>query len=128
MRATRVIVRWGILLLFLVSGCSREHPDEPIPNKTPHTYMWLFPDSIIAQGVSKQHVRWWGEDPDGIVKGFLFAIGKIGSGGSLPSPDTLRWTWTTKNDTLIALPLLTKRDTFTIAVRGVDNHFTVNLP
>lgn len=119
-----------ILLLFLViSGCSKEHPDEPLLNKTPHTYLWLFPDTSISEGISRQHIRWWGEDPDGLIKGYLFTFGKfLTTDGHIAAADTLRWTWTAKNDTVLAFPLVTKRDTFQIGVKGVDNQFTTNLP
>ena len=129
MTGSRALLGWCIAFLLLAAGCKEEHPGEPLANKSPSTYLWLFPDSTIAQGVSRQHVRWWGEDPDGIVKGYLFTYGKIiAPGGVLPQPDTLRWTWTTRNDTVVAFPLRTKRDTFDVAVRGVDNAFLSILP
>jgi len=129
MKNFRALSGWCIAFVLLAAGCTEEQPGEPLANKTPSTYLWLFPDSTIAQGVSRQHVRWWGEDPDGIIKGYLFTYGKIiAPGGVLPQPDTLRWTWTTRNDTLVAFPLRTKRDTFDVAVRGVDNRFLSILP
>ncbi len=129
MRASNLII--GALWIVLVSmtGCSKEHPDQPLANKPPKTFLWLFPDSTIAEGTSKQHVRWWGEDPDGVIKGFLFAFqGKTVSGGSPLDIDSVRWIWTTKNDTVVAFPLLVKRDTFEVAVRAVDNTLAFNLP
>jgi photosystem II stability/assembly factor-like uncharacterized protein len=109
-------------LLLSMLGCSKEFPDQPRANVPPRTFLWLFPDSTVAEGKSRQHVRWWGEDKDGVVKGYLFASGKIATvGGRLP--DTLGYRWRTGNDTLIAFPLLTRQDTFDIAVRAVDNTF-----
>src|ERR1051325_11412113 len=70
-----------VLALLLVSGCEKETPSQAIPNKPPKTYLWLFPDSTIAEGHSSQHIRWWGSDPDGIVKGFLFASGRLPAAG-----------------------------------------------
>ncbi|HEV8538797.1 MAG TPA: YCF48-related protein [Bacteroidota bacterium] len=108
------------------AGCSKEQPDEPHANQKPKTFVWLFPDSTIAEGNSRQRIRWWGEDADGVVKGFLVASGKFEISGQLP--DTLAWTWTTKNDSLIAFPLLVRQDTFNLAVRSVDNTFEERLP
>ncbi len=115
-------VRFSIFVIFsliLISGCFKEHPDQPLINQSPKTFLWLFPDSTLAQGNSRQRIRWWGEDPDGIVKGYLLATGKFSVSGQLS--DTLTWTWTTRNDSVIAFPLLIRQDTFTVAVRAVDN-------
>ena len=115
-----------LVIVILMSGCTKEHPDQPIINKPPKTFLWLFPDSTVAQGNSRQRIRWWGEDPDGLVKGYLVASGKFSVNGQLS--DTLTWTWTTKNDSVIAFPLLIRQDTFTVAVRAVDNTLQAQLP
>lgn len=95
---------------------------QPRPNQPPRTYLWLFPDSTIAQGVSKQRIRWWGDDPDGIVFGYLFAVDSANSRTpGIRKPDTLNWTWTFKNDTLISFPLRESTGVFTVYVRAVDN-------
>ncbi|HEY6191943.1 MAG TPA: YCF48-related protein [Bacteroidota bacterium] len=116
-----------VLALLLVSGCEKETPSQAIPNKPPKTYLWLFPDSTIAEGHSSQHIRWWGSDPDGIVKGFLFASGRLPAAAQSVR-DTIAWHWTDANDSVIAFPLLVRRDTFQIAVRAVDNTLGQSLP
>jgi hypothetical protein len=74
--------------------------------------------------VSRQRLHWWGEDPDGVVRGYLFAYSVFPNRvTSLPVPDTLRYTWVTSNDTLILFPLDTLFRTFTVFVRAVDNRF-----
>jgi photosystem II stability/assembly factor-like uncharacterized protein len=126
-------MRWFIAVLvlavLLTAGCEKEGPSQPNPNKPPKTYLWLFPDSTIAEGHSKQHVRWWGTDPDGVVAGYLFSAGRIPprnpAGGVR---DTITWHWTSANDSDIAFPLLVKRDTFQIEVRAVDNTIAQALP
>jgi hypothetical protein len=96
--------------------------DVPLANKQPKTYLWLFPDSTIGVGISRQQLRWWGEDPDGVIRGYLFAfISRRAS--QAPNPDTLRYTWVTKNDTLMQFPLDTLFRYFTVFVRAVDNTF-----
>lgn len=118
-----------ISILLIMSGCTKEIPDQPLANNSPKTFLWLFPDSTIAEGHSRQHVRWWGEDADGFIVGYLFASGKF-TPSDLQSHalDTLTWRWRTTNDSVIAFPLLTKRDTFEIVVRAVDNTFGLGLP
>ncbi|MGA9116794.1 MAG: hypothetical protein WB626_08470 [Bacteroidota bacterium] len=107
--------------------CTDTIADRPIANSTPVTYLWLYPDSTVGVGVSRQHLRWWGEDPDGLVRGFLFAYAAFGGQvGGVPAPDTLAYTWVTGNDTLISFPLDTLFRTYTVFVRAVDN--SVRLP
>ena len=125
----QIVLLLCILCILLAAGCSKETPTQPHPNKLPLTFLWLFPDSTVSEGQSTEHIRWWGEDPDGVVKGFLFTAGKfVLQQGTSPVLDTIGWRWRLSNDTIIAFPLLTKRDTFDIDVRAVDNTMTTNLP
>jgi hypothetical protein len=110
------------VLLALNFGCVREHASQPVANIPPKTYFWLFPDSTIAEGISKQRLRWWGEDPDGFVIGYLLSVAPDLS--SIPNPDTLRYTFVTANDTVIQFPLTQAKQTYLVAVRAVDNSFS----
>jgi hypothetical protein len=112
-----------LLLAFLVS-CTEHLSDVPVAGQSPSTYLWLYPDSTIATSVSRQHLHWWGEDPDGIVRGYLFAFAPVNDPVStVPFPDPLRYTWVTKNDTLLLFPLDTLFKRFVVVVRAVDNRF-----
>ncbi|HZY10981.1 MAG TPA: YCF48-related protein [Bacteroidota bacterium] len=122
-------LKYLTILIFFVGGCIKDIPDAPILNQPPKTFLWLFPDSSINEGNSRQRIRWWGEDQDGIIMGYLFAAGKLfDTAITLQQLDTIAWRWKTTNDTVIAFPLLQKRDTFQIAVRAVDNSLTRTLP
>ncbi len=108
-------------------NCSEKHTSQPASNETPATYLWLFPvpDTSLGTGVSRQHLHWWGEDPDGTVRGFLFSYAVFpNTVRALPVPDTLRYTYLTSNDTIIAFPLDTLFRKYTVFVRAVDNNFT----
>ena len=110
-------------------GCKKANPVEPGTIPTPHTYLWLYPDSTISPGISQQHLHWWGSDPAGTLVGYLFAVGKnLKTPGSNRFTDTVAWHWRIENDTLISFPLTAHHDTFQIAVRAVDNVFAVKLP
>lgn len=112
------------LFFLLESGCREKIVDRPYANQPPQTYLWLFPDSTLSVGVSRQRLRWWGEDPDGIIVGYLFSFAIVPSRTtSIPNPDTLRYTFVTSNDTLMAFPLDTLFRNFTVVVRAVDNAF-----
>jgi len=128
---SRCLQHLGIVIILLImsgAGCKNSTP-EAVSNVRPTTYLWLYPDSTLAQGPSTQHIRWWGNDVDGYVKGFLFAAGKlIGPSNKLPSPDTIGYRWRTANDTTVQFPLLTRQDTFQVVVRAVDNTFIQSIP
>ncbi|MBI5475201.1 MAG: hypothetical protein HY964_00510 [Ignavibacteriales bacterium] len=112
------------ILILLFAGCRKDVNDNPVANKPPNTFLWLFPDSTLADGTSKQQIRWWGNDPDGTVKGFLFAFDTVrfyDSTGIIYPSHVISWRWKTLPDTVIAFPLERKRQTFYVAVKAVDN-------
>jgi len=115
-----------IIFLFCASLSCRENlVDAPLANQPPKTALWLYPQTEIRVGVSKQQLHWWGEDPDGVVRGYLFGFRIV----SLPVtaavfPDTLRYVWTTSTDTTILFPLDTLFRRFAVTVRAVDNTFS----
>ncbi|MFA6457312.1 MAG: hypothetical protein WCW40_10865 [Bacteroidota bacterium] len=107
-------------------SCQKDLPNQPKQNQPPVTRLWVTSDSLLNETVSRQHLYFYGEDPDGYVVGFLIAFVKDSAANftAIPNPDTLSYVWTTRNDTIIALPLLQKKDKFTIIVRSVDNRFS----
>ena len=113
-----------LLLAVLFASCKEHIADMPAANQRPSTYLWLAPDGDVGVGVSKQHLHWYAEDPDGVVRGYLFGFGVVNSTVSTaPQPDTLRYTWTTANDTTMLFPLDTLFRKFVVVVRAVDNGF-----
>jgi hypothetical protein len=114
----------------LVGSCSKRYPNELKPNGLPTTRLWVASakDSILGDTFSRQHLFWYGEDPDGRVVGYLLAVGNYKPLlTALPSPDTLAYVWTTSTDSIVALPLLQAHDVFTVIVRAVDDHFNASL-
>ncbi|MCX6135998.1 MAG: hypothetical protein NTV54_00675, partial [Ignavibacteriales bacterium] len=116
---------FGVAVLAILSlRCEKDFPNALMSNQSPQTRLWVASEGILNETLSKQHVYYYGEDPDGYVTGYLIAIGKFSTGFSrIPANDTLTYTWTTRTDTVLALPLLTLRDSFVVIVRAVDNHF-----
>ena len=116
-------MRFCIILLSVIilagAGCTDPAHNSPSANIPPKTFLWLFPDSSLAEGNSKQHIRWWGEDPDGLVKGYVIASGKNFLDTNNTFADSIRWRFRVTNDTLLAFPLLTKHDIFQVAVRAI---------
>ncbi|MGE5315390.1 MAG: hypothetical protein ACM3Q4_11905 [Acidobacteriota bacterium] len=105
-------------------SCTKDLPNQSKSNQTPATRLWLVPESDLKETVSKQHLYYYGEDPDGSVSGFLLAVVK--GKNAVTTPDTIGYTWTTRTDTVLALPLLSARDSFTVVVRAVDNRFAAS--
>jgi hypothetical protein len=121
-RLTYVLV---LVLVGLSLSCREHIEDNPVAGQPPQTFLWLFPDAGVGVGVSKSHLRWWGESPDGLVRGFLFSFKVVTENiTTLPVPDTLRYTWVTRNDTTILFPLDTLFRKFAVVVRAVDNSFS----
>ena len=124
MHAQRLTYAVVICLLVISPSCREQIEDNPIPGQPPQTFLWLFPDAGVGVGVSKSHLRWWGESPDGLVRGFLFSFKIVNENiTTLPFPDTLRYTWVTQNDTTILFPLDTLFRKFAVVVRAVDYGF-----
>ncbi len=118
----QALILFAFVLLF--GSCTKQFTDEPKTNLPPSTRLWLTPDSLLLETASRQHLYWYGEDPNGTVEGYLLAVGNFRPAPTrIPVPDTITYTWTTITDTLIALPLRAIRDSFTVIVRAVDNSF-----
>ena len=58
-------------LMIILMSCD-EKSNEPLENKAPETFMFLYPDSgvNISQQKSRLNVHWWSDDPDGLVIGY----------------------------------------------------------
>ncbi|MBS4028303.1 MAG: hypothetical protein KGZ58_06660 [Ignavibacteriales bacterium] len=107
----------SILVTLLFSfGCRKSPTDAEKPNELPVAFLWIYPPSedSLALGISKQRIHWWGEDNDGYLKGFLVGIGK--------TEESASWSFKTNNDSLVAFPLQSDKDTFIVFIRAIDNH------
>jgi hypothetical protein len=120
----RITYPFLFLLLCNFLSCREHLVDAPLANQTPKTALWLYPQSEIRAGVSKEQLHWWGEDPDGVVRGYLFGFRIVPLPVTSPSsPDTMRYVWTVATDTTILFPLDTAFRRFAVTVRAVDNTF-----
>jgi hypothetical protein len=77
-------------------------------NLAPETHLALLPDSALRTTTSRQHIHWWGDDPDGFVAGYFFSF------------DGVSWAFTTKTDSIFSLTLRGTDTTYHFAVRAVD--------
>jgi hypothetical protein len=131
MKKHALIVVVFVLLALLALSCEKELPGSLNANQSPRTRLWISSEGTLNETLSKQHLYYYGEDPDGFITGYLIAIGDSSFRGvtAVPAPDTLTYIWTTRTDTVISFPLRKLRDSITVFVRAVDNHFVPgNMP
>lgn len=99
-----------IALVGLLSGCKK---DSPIPNTPPLTRLFVSYIGLAGENRLQSVVRlnWSGEDKDGVVKGFEYAI----NNGA--------WQFTTAVDTTFRFDISPGADTTDIyfCVRAIDN-------
>ena len=98
----------ALITLAILAACS-ESPNTPRTNLPPETYLSLTPDGDLRTTTSRQHVHWWGDDPDGFVAGYLISF------------DQVNWVFTTRNDSVFALSLSGSDTTYAFHVRAVDD-------
>ena len=98
-----------VLVIVLLSGCSKRYPSEPVPNQPPKTYIALDPDGALRRTVSLQHIHWWGVDPDGFVVGYYFSL------------DNQHWTFTTQTDSVFTFRLNRLDTTYSFYVAAIDD-------
>ena len=98
-----------IIVVLLLSGCSKRHVNEPLPNQPPETFLALNPDGALRRTVSQQSIHWWGEDPDGFIAGYYFSL------------DSVHWTFTTRTDSVFTFRLNRLDTTYSFFVAAVDN-------
>lgn len=105
-------------LVWLVTACDTSFQGDVKGNQPPETYTTI--DTIIRTGVdrlnSEVHIRWWGDDPDGIVVGFEYTF------------DQTNWRFIDKNDSVFVLSPPPGQDTvdFNFQVRSIDNEGEVD--
>lgn len=106
------------LLVFIIAGCSEKFPDKPHPNKPPETFISIFSDNELKPTISKLTIHWWGDDPDGVVIGYLYTFDQNAQNitewdSTSPNSD---WQFTKNN-----------KETFTLKLTGLDTSYTIQV-
>jgi len=111
--ATLVVV---ILFGLVWFSCETGITGDVIENQPPSTYMTIAGiDREDEFRLSSQiKISWWGNDPDGYVAGFEYAINDTSEGA---------WSFTTRTDSTFILPITEgqKVDDVLFKVRAIDN-------
>jgi len=94
--------------LFVLESCT-DVPTGGNLNSPPETYLSLFPDSIISPQITRIKITWWGDDPDGLIKGYRFSF------------DSTNWSYSENNDSTFQLVIVGNDSTFRFWVAAVDD-------
>src|SRR5574341_1473712 len=113
---------------FLFTACENDIPDRPQENLPPETHIFLQPDSALATTTSRQTLSWWGDDPDGVVIGFVHSFAATPASlthwdENHPAPG---WTFTTANQRTFNLTFSSLDTAFVFQVRAVDDQKLVD--
>ena len=90
-------------------SCKDDITGQSNTNLPPNTNLSIYPDSIIAPGSTIKTIHWWGDDPDGFIKGYMVSF------------DAQNWEFTTGNDSTFILHINGDDSTFTFFVAAVDD-------
>jgi len=109
------------VVLLLFSGCDTSLDGNLNENLPPTTNLTV--DNIEVDDEnrlsSRVDISWWGDDPDGFITGYEFAIADTSEGS---------WSFTTRTDSTFILPISPGQETDDVlfAVRAIDNEGAVD--
>jgi hypothetical protein len=113
----------GALLALVLFGCREEIATDIDTNLSPDTYLTgAPPESSVT--VYYAHLYWYGNDVDGAIRGYEFAITD-----SVPADeDTLTYRFTAKTDSIFVLPVGRNQQVLghRFYVRAIDNEGAVD--
>ena len=118
-RLSKIFLITALIAATGISSCDNAPTGDFIENKAPTTYLTL--EKIDREGEfrlsSQISISWWGNDSDGFIIGYEYAIN-----------DTLEgdWTFTKKTDSTFILPITPgmSQDDVLFKVRAIDNDST----
>ncbi|MDG5766584.1 hypothetical protein QA596_03825 [Balneolales bacterium ANBcel1] len=125
-----LLILLASLILFGMYSCDTGLQGNMNENIPPSTYLTIneinLENDDSAQGrrlVSQVHISWWGDDPDGYVTGFEFAITDREWRYTPETEDEVEWVFTEKTDSVFVLPIPFGERVADVrfTVRAIDN-------
>lgn len=110
-----------LVTAFVLSSCDTSLDGNLNENQAPTTSLTV--DNIeVEEGnrlSSRVTISWWGDDPDGYVEGYEYAISDTSEGN---------WSFTTRTDSVFTLPISPGEEIEDVlfAVRSIDNEGKVD--
>ena len=108
----------GVMAVLVVLGCRDEFASDIDTNIAPDTYLTGFPPESTTT-IYRVHLYWYGNDPDGLVTGYEYAITD-----SMPgSDDTLTYKYTARTDSVFLMPVSSQTQVLghRFYIRAIDN-------
>ncbi|MFO7846907.1 MAG: hypothetical protein R6V27_10120 [Balneolaceae bacterium] len=110
-----------IFAVFFLHSCDTSLDGELNENQPPKTSLTVDTIEVDEENrlSSRVSISWWGDDPDGYIIGYEFAISDTTEGN---------WNFTTQTDSTFILPITPgdETDDVLFAVRAVDNEDLVD--
>ncbi len=117
----RLSILFFILGSLLFLSCDSSLDGNRIENQPPRTFLTVDNIAIDEDNrlSSRVDISWWGDDPDGYIVGYEYAIGDTSEGS---------WNFTTRTDSTFILPISPGEETDDVlfAVRAIDNDDAVD--
>ena len=119
------IDRWGgfgalvaLICGVVLAGCERDDTVQVDRNRPPETFITQGPEPSFdptrpTQVFYRVHLYWRGEDVDGTIAGFRFAIDDTTAADA--------WKWTTKTDSIFRFESGAAGQDHTFLIRAIDN-------
>jgi len=111
------------VVVFALFGCREEFVNDIDTNRAPDTYLTGAPPESTTT-FYRVHLYWYGNDADGVVTGYEWAISD-----SLPGQaDTLDYAYTTVTDSVFLMPVSERQQVLghRFWVRAIDNEGKVD--
>ncbi len=110
----QILAALAFAVLFALPGCKDDPTGSPVANRRPETHLALSEVNTVQS--SRIRVHWYGDDPDGIVAGYLYSWNRKD------------WFFTQKNDSLFSLTITVNDSNYVFAIAAVDNSVSGSLP
>ncbi len=113
----------ALVLAACFAGCSEDFSDNPQANQPPETHISIFSDNELNATTSRQTFNWWGDDPDGVVVGFIYTFDANAENVETWDSDSpaLLWTFTEERGETFTLSLFGADTVYTLRVKAIDD-------
>ncbi|MCG8607427.1 hypothetical protein MJD09_20900 [bacterium] len=122
-KQTNVLSSLLLAVTICLFGCSEDFADNPKGNQPPNTFVTFFSSNQLNPITSKVTLTWWGDDPDGVVVGFIYTFDPDAPSvqtWSATAPDP-NWTFTENTQETFVLTLTGTDTTYSLWVKAIDD-------
>ena len=112
-----------LLALSIWFACSDNFVDNPNMNQAPRTFVTIFSSSELNPIRSRVTLNWWGDDPDGVVVGFIYTFDNNAADVQTWNAEqpTAGWTFTEETQETFILTLTGSDTVYSLWVKAIDD-------